>query len=370
MADIKTHLRELSVATKIGILKDGIPIDDSDLYKSDVFYSTAQRVISNSISSAKNICSIDRYSGDYTDILSNGFRLGRYIYNNPSFIISKHDSIFWFGNDTQKDDLIDLQVGNYGFSLKEESFILENMGLYKYLNLITNSNYGRGLHVFKTFSPVEYNNWFNYTWALLLSNPNWYSDNDGRYSSKIYESGNYIILNYDNEKVSKIPKNITSIDDFNDYTSSKTREKVFSKWINEVASFDIKYLSLKRICSEKAGATICSLINKNLNPNNLTRLLQIYPKEYFYAKTNLYEMKVYKVPCLRDFYNVIKVKSVSYEVPSSQLNIITEIQNMITDKSLLLRNECRFSHGQFNGTPEAKMYYGRNEDLSSIYIPI
>lgn len=56
-----------------------------------------------------------------------------------------------------------------------------------------------------------------------------------------------------------------------------------------------------------------------------------------------------------------------YEVPGSQLNIITTFKNKSTGKILEFRNECRFSHGQFNGTPEAKMYVAKNTSLTNLY---
>lgn len=43
-------------------------------------------------------------------------------------------------------------------------------------------------------------------------------------------------------------------------------------------------------------------------------------------------------------------------MPKSQLNIYTTIENIETKSKLVVRNELRYSHGQFNGTPEAKMY--------------
>jgi len=54
-------------------------------------------------------------------------------------------------------------------------------------------------------------------------------------------------------------------------------------------------------------------------------------------------------------------------VPDSQLNIFTEIKNTQNNKSLLFRNELRYSHGQFNGTPEAKLYHKSGGDLSIMY---
>ena len=76
------------------------------------------------------------------------------------------------------------------------------------------------------------------------------------------------------------------------------------------------------------------------------------------------------MPAQADFDDVIEFKGCTYDVPSSQLNIISTFENINTGKTLQFRNECRFSHGQFNGTPEAKMYVVRNTPLTEIYEPI
>ena len=47
MADIKTHLRELSVATTVGLLKSSIVFQLEDLYDSKIFFSFAEQVITN-----------------------------------------------------------------------------------------------------------------------------------------------------------------------------------------------------------------------------------------------------------------------------------------------------------------------------------
>lgn len=225
MADIKTHLRELSVATTVGLLKDNISFSTTDLYDSKKFFAFAKQVISGDISCAMNLCSTPTFSGNLKIIVDNGYNLGKAIFNNPYFKINKSDSIIWQGNDTQKDDPIDIKIGTYGFSLKEESFILENMGLYKLLNCYTGSAYKKR-HIFNDYARTEYEAWFAATWTELLQK---LSCNGGTWS-------------YD---------------------------------------------------------------------------------------------------------NTVKKKK--------------------TGKTLVLRNECRFSHGQFNGTPEAKMYYEHGGSLEVIY---
>lgn len=152
MADIKTHLRELSVATVLGLLKNNLRFHLEDLYSSQMFWQLASQVIDSDISNASNICDVQNYTGELRQIVDNGCQLATYIYNNPHFSITTKDPIYWLGNDTQKEDPADIAVGRYGFSLKEESFILENMGLYKLLNCYTGSRYTRR-HIFKDYAP-------------------------------------------------------------------------------------------------------------------------------------------------------------------------------------------------------------------------
>lgn len=373
MADIKTHLRELSVATTVGLLNLNISFLKADLYNSKNFYTYAQKVISNDISSAENILEYDNYSDDLRTIIDNGFKLGKKIYEAPYFKIFKDDKIEWIGSDTQKGDPIDLKIGNYSFSLKEESFILKNMGLYQLLNNLTGSNYIRGLHIFSDFARDEYDAWFKYTWQYLLNKLakgyTW-ELRKGKNVSKISLASPTTVVLYYNGRCSHIPINISTNAEYMSYTVSTTREKVFSKWISEVVANDSEYIRLKKICSEAAGKRVSDKINKEFCPSNIHDFFQIHPQEYYYAKTTSLETTILKVPGKSDFNSIIEFKGSAYNVPSSQLNIISTFQNKKTKKILEFRNECRFSHGQFNGTPEAKMYVIRNTPLTELYEPI
>jgi hypothetical protein len=372
MADIKTHLRELSVATTIGLLNMEIEFKPQDLYNSRRFLSYAKKVISNDISAAENLCDYTIFAGELQQIVDNGYKLGKKIYNNPYFKLKKDLKIQWLGNDTQKKDPIDITIGDYGFSLKEDSFILKNMGLYTLLNNLTGSNYSRGLHVFSTFALSEYDTWFQYTWKFLISylkeNNTWILHKNDK-DSIIYLHEDNIVLSY-GDIVSEIPTTIVTNTEYMKYTTSKTREKVFAKWISNVISNDSEYLRLKKICSETAGKRICDKINNEFKPDNIYEFFQIYLKEYYYAKTTVSETTILKVPSRNNFSSIIEFQGCRYEVPSSQLNIITRFHNRNTKKYLEFRNECRFSHGQFNGTPEAKMYVSKNTSLFDLYEPL
>ena len=88
MADIKTHLRELSVATILGLLKNNLRFQLKDLYNSNMFWQLASQVIDSDISNANNICDVQNYTGELRQIIDNGYQLATYIYNNPHFVIT------------------------------------------------------------------------------------------------------------------------------------------------------------------------------------------------------------------------------------------------------------------------------------------
>ena len=75
MADIKTHLRELSVAVTIGLLKSHTAFSVEDLYDPAHFYACAERVIAGSIASAQNIAKLPCFTNELKEIVYNGFRL-------------------------------------------------------------------------------------------------------------------------------------------------------------------------------------------------------------------------------------------------------------------------------------------------------
>lgn len=379
MADIKTHLRELSVATILGLLKNNLRFQLKDLYNSDMFWQLASQVIDSDISNANNICDVQNYTGELRQIIDNGYQLATYIYNNPHFVITPKDPIYWLGNDTQKEDPADIAVGRYGFSLKEESFILENMGLYKLLNCYTGSQYTRR-HIFKDYAPYEYAEWFSITWNEMLKIVNsvggrWqYSNTRKPKGALITLSGNSVVLDYlehgRSTAKSILPLNCSLVE-YENNTTAKTREEVFAKFINQCLDSNYEYTLSKKECAIAASEALADELNSNLNYRaGLPRFLRIHNFEYYYAKTTPYGVDVLKVPSIKDFGDSIRIESIEASVPNTQANILTTIVNIHTGRRLILRNECRFSHGQFNGTPEAKMYYEHGGSLLTIYDPI
>ena len=112
MADVKTNLRDLSVAIFLGLLKrNNGCVEKNKLYNPRFFFETVNNVISNDISAAENL-RLDNFGSefkqDYKSIIDNGFKLAKKIFDTPFFEISKDDKIEWLGFQTQKGNPKDL----------------------------------------------------------------------------------------------------------------------------------------------------------------------------------------------------------------------------------------------------------------------
>lgn len=375
MADLKTHLRELSVATTVGMLSSKArDFSQEELLNGSDFFNLASSVISSDIHTAMDIKDKKQFTKNEQEIINNGFKLGKAIIDNPQIRIKKNPNIIWTGNNTQSGNPIDLIIDDNYFSLKEDSYILNNGGLYQVLNALIGSSYKIGeVHVFNFYAKQEYDDWFKYTWdsfvSYLLNNTQWCLKTD-RYKSRASIVDEKILME-SKDKKSLIPKNICTNADFMKYTLVETREHVFAKWINSELSRNCKYIELKKYCSEVAGKKLSRIINEGFNSNDgMCKFLRIYDKQYYYAKTTSKEITMLLVPSKKDFLSVIDFIGCKHKVPKNQLNLIITLKNRKTQKEINFRIECRFSHGQFNGTPEAKLYVNKNSQLSEIYTQI
>ena len=371
MADIKTHLRELGVGVAIHriLYKQA---DKFEVISPKLFYEISctlfkQQDIESIQSDFKKLA----FSDTENAILKNSFELALVMVR--TFKFNKTDKIVWCGGDSQSSSPVDLVIGKYSFSLKEESFILENMGLYKYLNLMTGLDFERGLHIFERFAPEEYQTLFEFVWNSFVDKKEDYSYKGSSYTSKAIFSKNSVALTYQGDEgkdVSVLPleKNL-KIEEFTRLTTSRTREKIFSKWVKENMEKRGDYLAIKKTVSELAAASLVQFVKKNLDKNyyGLKRFLRIHKESYYYAKSTNAGVQIFEVPSSKDFDKVFLIEDISWAVPESQVNIFTKIKNKKNGETLVFRNELRFSHGQFNGTPEAKMYYSREGKLDTIY---
>ncbi|MCD7779130.1 MAG: hypothetical protein LUH05_00460, partial [Candidatus Gastranaerophilales bacterium] len=230
-----------------------------------------------------------------------------------------------------------------------------------------------GTHIFKEFAPDEFENWFNTTCICLLNDgpENFCVQRDGRYKAEGIIEGNGMFLCYNNVESIHF-ENIRNLNykEFESKTNSHLREYAFSKWIKVLVENNIKYINSKKLCAEAAGKNIEKLVKKceNTCPISLMRFFRIEEKEYYYAKTTNHSLEIYKVPSLSEACKNIVIESIWTEVPKSQLNFYTKIKNLLNGCEIVFRNELRYSHGQFNGTPEAKCYIDRkNCDLTTMY---
>ena len=370
MADIKTNLRELSVGfyffnqKKLGeitpkyflnVIKENIDNTDHIEYKN--------------IALDKN-----EFNKSELDIIKNGINLGKAIKEN--FDISEDPDIYWHGWKTQSGSVIDLEIDEIKFSLKENSFIIENMGLYKLINLLIGEDryhFGQ-LHAFEDFAKEELEDWFSTTRDLIiyhLKGRN-FAFVGSRYTSSMRLKDNVleISVTYSNgtfstAKIENFSK--CGYDKFKEMTDGKTREHGFCKLINKKLSKNETYNKSKEDCSNEAGKAIIKLIEQNKGKlNNLKRFFRIEEETYYYAKTTSKGIVVYEVPAEDEFESLIEIIDLNFKVPKSQLNIYTTLRNKETKEKIKFRSEVRYTHGQLNNAPEAKSYV-ETGDLTVAY---
>jgi len=218
MADILTHLRELSVGVYFFNKQESLDnISPSYFLEICIKHIKNCSRLSLELISSNSNC----FNKQEKDIINNGFKLAKIIQN--SFNISNSPNIIWVGPDTQCGSTVDLIINEYRFSLKEQSYILENMGLYKLLNILTDSDeFTPGLHIFEKFAFNELNEWFNITRDLLIKQgPNPFILESSRYKVKGCLKNKELILEYIDDKC----KILKSIKDFNECSYEPIRQK-------------------------------------------------------------------------------------------------------------------------------------------------
>lgn len=362
MADILTHLRELSFG--YGILKynytnfTDTPVQFLDFCQNNIKYCSHLTI--KHISKSKISFNVEELN-----TIRNGLNLANYVLSK-NIIKNDKPNVEWIGGETQSGSASDIIIDNIPFSLKEDSFILHNMGLYQLINIIIDKvQYSRGLHIFEEFSKDKLEEWYKTTRDIMIEklklNSFQIQDSNNRNIKLSYSASadKLYLFFFDNEEYI-YNFSTSSYSDFKKSTSSRYREKVFSKFLNQELSNNIDYLKTKKICSEKAGENLVSFLNEKVEKNpsikSLFNLFRIEKNSYYYAKTTTKGIHLYKIPSQAEFSSKVKITNITSAVPQSQLNIYTTIENVETKSKLVVRNELRYSHGQFNGTPEAKMY--------------
>lgn len=365
MADIKTILRELSVI--LGYILSKYKLEFAEEFIDVKTYLEFIRKYCKNINECnteiQKIEALDDFI-IHKDTIINGLNLGKLLFKK----LNLDGDIYWLGAKVNSKYPFDIQIGETGISLKEDSYILKNPSFANYLNaLVQPATSFKNIHVFRKFAPNEFKKWYDYTYNKLMDEFNKRKINELIF--KYPKRGTYIKKGTKGlvfgEKSSEIEIGINeNLDEihFNSRLGGFIFEHTVTKWIKEnLENKDYEYEKLKKDCSLKAGENLKEFINTNLNlnSNNILELFQIYDKPYYYGKSYK-EIHLYQVPS----NNECKVKLISIEikVPKSQLNVYFtfEISNCNGSNSIIFRVECRYSHGQFKGIPEAKLFYTDN----------
>jgi hypothetical protein len=222
----------------------------------------------------------------------------------------------------------------------------------------------KNIHIFREFAPKELKLWFEYTYGKLFEEFSKKKPNASIFNYP--KRGNFIkkgtkgLIFGDREKEIEIGID-EKLDEkfFNSRLGGDIFEHTVSKWIkHNLEKHNHEYIKLKKNCSMKAGENLREFINKNLNLNRekLLELFQIYDKNYYYGKS-FGEVQLYQVP--KNTEVDVLLKNIDIKVPKSQLNVYFTFlfSNKNGSSIMIFRVESRYSHGQFKGIPEAKLYY-------------
>jgi hypothetical protein len=373
MADIKTILRELSVILGFILAKYKLKFA-TKVINVNTYIDFIRKYCKNIDECDSEIQKIEKLPDFkiHKSIIDNGLKLGKMLYEK----LKLEGEILWLGSEVKSKYPYDIKIGDVGISLKEDSYILKNPSFADYLNaLIQPEKPFKEIHVFRKFAEKEFQAWFSYTINKLKRISKEYQDNQIIYSYEkrgtyITKRKNELIFGKPYKKVSiPISENINEVS-FNKTLGGFLLEYTFSKWIKEMLEKkDAEYNKLKKICSEMAGANLKKYIesNVNLNSEKILELLQIYNKNYYYGKS-FGEPFLYEVPA--NIECKVELRNIDIKVPKSQLNLYFtfNISNKVGINDITFRVESRYSHGQFKGIPEAKLYYTDNiNHLKNLY---
>lgn len=373
MADIKTILRELSVILGYILAKYKLKFAE-DFIEVQTYLNFIKKYCKNIDECNSEIQKIEELSDMviHKDIIQNGLKLGKLIYEK----LKLGGDIIWLGAKVKSEYPFDIMIGDIGISLKENSNILKNPSFADYLNALVQPKVSfKNVHVFRKFALDEFNKWFDYTFIKMKEISENYKTND--YLFKSLKRGTYIKKGKDGLIFGRNSTEILiryneNIDEtiLNSKLGGFIFEHTITKWIKEnLEKNDKEYERLKKDCSVNAGENLKQFINKNLNLNSkeILELLQIYNDPYYYGKS-YGTPELYEVPSNKECK--VKLIDIEVKVPQSQLNVYLtfDISNANGANNTKFRVECRYSHGQFKGIPEAKLYYTDNiNHLKNIY---
>ena len=91
-------------------------------------------------------------------------------------------------------------------------------------------------------------------------------------------------------------------------------------------------------------------------------------KVIYYVKIEKGIPKIWEVPTNTQTNLKLQFIEATFKA-TNQLYLITKFRNL-SNKILTFYNECRYSHGQFNGTPEAKLYVDKSTCLDNLFTRI
>ena len=154
-------------------------------------------------------------------------------------------------------------------------------------------------------------------------------------------------------------------------TLPKTEKKRFYKGFRDNATAEQKtrFNELKTEYNAATSKNIASTVKKEqISSANVGELLNARPFAYYHADAGKASDRVSKIPD-KDYFDNNTFVSKATLLPRRQLNALLTVKNKVNGKEMDVLVELRYSHGPFNGFPEAKtkIVPSKSESLSDFF---
>lgn len=360
MATARTEVSELSVCVGLNAIREhrSLPLSQFSFLEAAQNYCSLEQcwMLNDKIRNMRQ--------NTFSEQVMLGYAMAFSIADKLNYEIS---DVRWNGFSVTDDSPADVYVSGIGISIKNNSNIIGNLGLSHLTKIISDNPLPRGTDIFEHFAKREYLHWFC---CAIESLPHyWHSDNED--CSVCYDDRHLTII-HDTDIVKFNVDDIDSVPSCYD-KMRKAGIKPSKSLSKAIASMmpTAEYIDAKSTCANKTGKAFVEYLSSNIKENGLPRLIGCRESEYWYCKgTSLRDIIINKVPSISDMQGKLRLTNIGYSVPKSQLNVLFSITNIETNRKIDMRAEARFSHGQFCGIPETKMYYANTTTPDMLYSAI
>lgn len=264
-------------------------------------------------------------------------------------------------------------------SLKDGSDILGNYGFAAFANLMLGTQFESSIDCFETYSPAEYDAWFDTAWNLMLDqldngpiDMNYPRGSSSCYSIYYNQNGDSVVFERvpssgDVETLS-MPLETTRQEWMCTHYGSGKAKKALSTWCTEYGKELPEYIQAQKVCSYITAQCLATLLGNGGAKEEWYNLIGWRLPEYYYANIVRRKLSLYSVPSIfnAEYYPIVPTVDQNPLVtdlddgPGESLSTQAIVPFMLGNPELGINARfeliVRFKDGTFNGIPQAVVH--------------